>query len=156
VTNKKGGRKSMGEATYYTKILFKDEKTAEEKFSGIKEFFLEGTKAYEYWQANRGKKREDFWAEFTQKFPLTSEYLDSLSRKFIGEDNNNALAGILDFGDEDDVEDNLKLDGNEIRYHAEVWHFADWTGFMHYIKKKFNAKACKYISDEYVNPYDCL
>ena len=74
----------------------------------------------------------------------------------VGGDRSNSLAGELDFGTEEDVEDNLKLDGKTVKYHAYVWHGASWTGYVKYIKAVFGATRAGWVSDEYLDADKCI
>jgi hypothetical protein len=85
--------------------------------------------------------------------------------KKFGGDFNNELAGFLNFGCEDDienlefVEDYTDEDGTvvgELKYSAMVWHFADWDGFAHFLHREFGLKNVRWVSDEDVNPFDAL
>lgn len=145
----------MGEATYY----FKADNGNTEKLEKIKMFFLEGMKAEEYWQNNRDLetvgKREIFWEKFSKAFPLVTKYLDSLG--LYDRDCNNDLAGHLDFGyDKHSVDDFYLNPDGEIGYYAIVWHFAEWDGLMRFLESEFEVTNARWISDEYLNPFDLL
>ena len=147
----------MGEAVYSLLAEFPKPITDEQQ-KAIKNFFLEGSSAEEYWQNNRGipgheqKTKKEFWAEFKTKFPVVSEYLDSIG--CLGKDKSNGLANWLDFGTVDDIEDSLKFNGreaggSEMTYSAEVWHFASWEPLVNFLKTKFGASTAEYLSEEY-------
>ena len=147
----------MGEATYYMKGF----NCTEENFEKIKAFILEGTKAEDWWQEYRdceGRgKRDEFWKHFDKKFPTIVKYLKSINLH--GKDCNNDLAGYLDFGmfdSEEDIYDSVSLDGDEFRYHAYVWHFADWNGLAKFIQSEYGLRSIRWISDEYSDPFDSL
>jgi hypothetical protein len=142
----------MGEATYYMKARFVV--LNEEKKEEIKKFFIEGSRAEDFWQDNRGKEPSWFWKEFSEKFPEVTDYL--LSQDGIGNDCNNSLAGLLDFGDEDTIDSQMEFEGNIMRYSAYVWHFANWDPLCGFLIKRFGASICDWLSDEYVNYFDLL
>jgi hypothetical protein len=120
------------------------EKISEEQLSTIKKFFLEGTKAQDYWQKNRGKKPQEFWPGFREQFPTVCEYLGRSDG-----DCHNSLAGQLDFGFLGNIEHELGLArGNILSYSAEVWHMADWGPLAEFMKKKFGAKDVLTASEE--------
>jgi len=159
----------MGSCMYYLKVRDCKQDVVE----SIREFILEGCEAEIWWQDHRDyerikddpeKTRAKFWDQFTIKFPIISKYL-----KFIGKyggDCNNALAGCIDFGTDEDVEDHLDFtegdeDKNgvvhgELRYSAEVWHFADWGGFAEFLENEFGVRDARWISEEDMNPYDLI
>jgi hypothetical protein len=136
----------MGTAVYHLKVQF-PENISETKFEVLKAFFLEGSEAGDFWQSNRGKSPEQFWPEFEKKFPAISEYLKGLGK--YGKDCNNSLAGILDFGEKEDIENSLEYHDNLLTYHAEVWHFADWDPLVNFLKSHLGAVKTGWISDEY-------
>lgn len=160
----------MGEATYYMKVTFDSQEKAAKAIEGIASFFEEGMKAYNWWQAHRNLPQEEFWKGFGERFPQTSEYLKSFSRKnfgateleegapVFGGDNNNNLAGLLDFGsDDDDWREWCQNTRSAIlTYSATVWHFADWQPLANFIAKKFDADHVSWISDEDVSPFELL
>ena len=137
----------MGSATYYLKAKF-PKKITEKKFQAIRNFFIEGSKAADYWQSNRGKTPDQFWPDFEKQFPEVTTYLKGL--ELFGKDCNNALAGQIDFGEQEDIEDNMTYEGNLLTYHAEVWHFAQWDPILKYLKGRYGAVQTGYVSDEYV------
>lgn len=144
----------MGIATYY---MMADGCT-KEKLDKIKAFFSEGFKAELWWQNHRDYEREEkcnqFWTEFDHKFKTVSKYL-----KFIGKhdgDCNNDLAGYLDFGNEYDIEEHFECVGETLRYYAECWHFADWDPLMMFLEDEFELTNARWLSDEYINPFDLL
>jgi hypothetical protein len=144
----------MGEACYYIKGY----NCSKETFEKIKEFFLEGSKAEDWWQEHRGIDREgkrgEFWSEFEQNFPLVTKYMKF--RKLFGKDCNNDLAGELDFGTEEDIGDSMYLDEDEFRYSAVIWHCATWDGIANYLKKEFGLKNVRWISEEDANMFDLI
>lgn len=147
----------MGEATYYMKgYNCNDDAT----FERIWYFMREGSEAEDWWQDHRHyereKRRDRFWEEFDKKFPHVSDYLKFIKKH--GGDCSNDLAGYLDFGVWEDDQDNLKRgDGDEIRYNAYVWHFADWDGLCKYIEKTFGLTNVRWLSDEHTESlYDLL
>lgn len=144
----------MGEACYY----IKGDNCSKEMFEKIKEFFLEGSKAEDWWQKHRGMenfgKRKEFWEEFEKEFPEVSKFLKF--RKLFGKDCNNDLAGEVDFGCEESINENMYLSGDEFRYSAVVWHCATWDGIEGYLMKKFGLKNVRWISEEDANMFDML
>jgi hypothetical protein len=147
----------MGNAVYYTKIFFNNKEEASIEFSKIKEFFLEGSNAYEFWQENRSKEnyQEKFWQEFYYLFPIITKYLEE--NNLFGEDYNNSLAGELDFGSIDEIEQNMVQKEDIIQYCADVWHGATWNKIANFITKKYKVKKVKWITDEDIpnlDPFD--
>ena len=156
----------MGEATYYAKMYFENQAKAEEKLEDIRSFFYEGGKAHDYWQDNRSmKEKEHFWGQLEFKFPMVAEYLKSIvdephrmrnqGDKVWGTDHDNGLAGLLDFGEDNDIK-HMGSNGEYIYYCAMVWHFANWDPIMDFIQAKFGAVNCKWISDEHMEPFDLI
>lgn len=140
----------MGMARYYMKVKFRNQKAAEAALPKIAEFVEEGKKAETYWQSHRGQAHKDtFWAGFTEQFPTVTEMISDL----VGGDHNNALAGAIDFGDEDDVP---RMGDGCVLYTAYVWHFADWDRLGNFMVEKFNAEGAPWLSDEYMEPFDLL
>lgn len=157
----------MGSCVYYLKAYGCKESDVEK----IKSLLFELYEAENFWQDSRGIYEESkklpqdvFWSEFENKFPNVSKYLKFI-KKF-GKDSNNALAGYLDFGTDDDIEDSLYITSNytdksgvdygELRYSAEVWHMSDWTGFAKFLKKEFGLKRVNWVSEEDMNPFDLI
>lgn len=143
----------MGEATYYLKARFNSAGELSSKMGEIKDFFEQGCNAEDYWQTNRDKKPSEFWPTFKQEFPLIVEYLGD---KFVGGDCNNDLAGVLNFGSEEDVDHALRHEGAILYYSAYTWHFANWDKIANFLEKYFGAVATNWLSDEHLNPFDCL
>jgi len=145
----------MGEATYYFKAKFSSVEKAEEAFPAVQAFLLEGAKAHDYWQDHRDMEKEhrvEFWTEFKAKFPIVTKYLNG----HVDGDCNNELAGQLDFGEPEDVENHLQVEGREIWYHATVWHFAVWGALASFLVTEFGALHMNHLSDEYIEPFDLL
>jgi hypothetical protein len=158
----------MGECFYYLKAYG----CKKEEVEKIRNFILEGGEAEVWWQDHRDyerkvdpeKTREVFWKEFDVKFPMVSKYLKFIKKH--GGDCDNNLAGLIDFGTDEDVEDYFDFiddytddDGivyGELRYSANVWHFADWDGFAEFLQKEFGVKEVKWVSEEDMNPFDLL
>lgn len=141
----------MGEATYYMKARFASDKIARGKLAFISKFILEGQRAYEFWQKHRHEDPIQFWPTFKENFPEVSKYL--ASGDLLGGDVNNVLAGHLDFGGEDD---HATVQGDIIKFAATCWHFAEWDLFTTYIIERFGAFDCKWVSDEYLDPFECI
>lgn len=135
----------MGSAVYHLKARFETEVT-EEKLTEIRNFFLEASKAYEYWQGHRGEEPGQFWPTFIKDFPLMTEYLKD--NNLLEGNNNNGLAGSMDFGSEEEANDNLFRTEDLIKYHADVWHFSDWEPLCKFLKKKFEAFSAGWLSEE--------
>jgi hypothetical protein len=144
----------MGEATYYCKA----NGCTEEKITDIHSFFHEGAKAETYWQKRRDMEytgaREKFWDGFKIRFPIVMEYL-KFSKLAFG-DCNNDLAGKLDFGHDDEIDNSFSLRGDTMYYSAYVWHFADWNPLGKFLEHKFGLRNFRWLSDEYINPFDLL
>lgn len=153
----------MGEAVYYLKAR----NCTPEALENIRTFLLEAAEAEDWWQEHRDMERHNerdaFWSEFKQKFPLTSKYLHTVKAygrdtMLFGGDCDNDLAGYIDFGNDEAIEDDLDFDevDGELRYNAMVWHFAQWDGFAKFLKTEYGLKDVRWISDEYMNPFDVL
>ena len=143
----------MGEATYYMKVRNCDEKTYEE----IKALFKEGAKASDWWQEHRDvgqRNPAEFWNMFVKKFQRVAEYADF--HKMLKKDGNNEVAGKLDFGTVEDVEENMGFDGGTLSYYALVWHFADWQLFADFIQHKYPGTKVTWVSDEYLDPFETI
>jgi len=148
----------MNELTNYSKVAFKSVKEAKAKLEPIQSFYREGIKACNYWEGHRKKEPTEFWPEFKKQFPLVYKYLDLPKTKATVNnkcDCNNALAGRLDFGEEDTIE-MMCANGNQIWYSATVWYFADWTPLMKFIEKEFGAVATGWVSDEDIDYFDLI
>lgn len=156
----------MGEATYYMKIKFKTSRLAIDALPKIREFLHQGAQAHDYWQLNRYKYYDknhpkynettvdsnfQFWENLRNKFPIIYEYLSEMD---LSDDYNNALAGLLDFGDEESINRSIFVRKKYVLYSARVWHFADWSYIGKYICAHFGALDFKFISDEYLNPFN--
>jgi hypothetical protein len=142
----------MGEAIYYLKAQFKDGKAALKGAKRLRGLIEEDIAAYDFWQRNRGQKEpSEFWPEFKEKFPKVYRYLKMWQPKLVGGDCDNDLAGKLGLGNEGDAQ-NVVVEGNLVKYHAEVWHFSDWSGLVKYVKRVCLAQKAGYISDEYADP----
>jgi hypothetical protein len=147
----------MGEAVYYCKIYFESERAARTALPKVKKFFRQGIKAHNYWQAHRDGTTpiSQFWLDIDKKFPEVSNYLKH--DKLHGKDKNNELAGLLDFGSQDDLD---RLDvgkddsGWAIWYSAMVWHFADWDPMLTFAQKQYGATRYSWVSDEYAELFD--
>ena len=144
----------MGSCYYY----MKGNNCDESKFKKIVEFLHEGSKSEDWWQDHRdyerAGKRVEFWNEFKQNFPMVYKYLTMVGLN--DKDCDNELAGMIDFGDEEDVDHNVNLDGNEFKYCAYVWHFANWDGLCQFISGEFRMYNVRCVSEEDINPYDCI
>ena len=137
----------MGEATYYCKIFYRSPEEAKAALPKVAAYLSEGSKAHDFWQANRSRKPEDFWPGFEKNFPEVSNYLRWCM--IFGGDCNNSLAGMMSFGEEMDVVENLIAEGRVIKYSAEVWHFADWKPLFEFICKRTGGHSFKWLSDEW-------
>lgn len=142
----------MGSAYYYLKATF-PKSLKEKNKKALENFFLEIVKAGDWWQDNRDGK-DNFWTEFESQFSTTALYLKSIN--LFGKDYGNGLAGKLSFGAEEDIENNLFIEDDLLKYHAEVWHFAEWESLGNFLKSHFGALSFKYLSDEYIDCYDIL
>jgi hypothetical protein len=143
----------MGEAMYYMKA----EVATPENVKKIKSFFREVERSQDYWQKFRDMEdageRELFWQGFKSKFPKTYDYLTVAG--LADKDCNNELAGQIDFGSGDEI-DSMELRGETIYYRAYVWHFSQWDNLMRYLVFKFQLMNPRWLSDEYINPFDLL
>ena len=148
----------MGEAQYYLKAEGCD---TPEKLDSINAFIAEGQKAEDWWQNHRLcegtkpesplKDRGEFWVQFKARFPTVYEMLEGIH--LAEGDCNNALAGKIDFGAED--ERARGADGT-LYFDALVWHFADWNVLANFLEKKFELTEVRWLSDEYTDIYDLL
>jgi len=146
----------MGTAVFHLKARFETEVT-EEKLTEVRNFLIEASKAYDYWQANRGSTPGKFWPTFIKDYPLMTEFLKDNKR--LEGDCNNGLSGLMGFGEEEDAKENLtrvawRGEEDLITYHAEVWHFADWQPLCEFLKKKFGAVKAGWLSEEYAEEQD--
>ena len=135
----------MGECNYSIVARFRG-RLSDKKKQAIKKFFTEGIQAEEYWQKNRGETPDKFWPGF--RFPVVSEYLRTCAQiNVISGDCNNSLAGLLDFGSEEDLE-HLSLEGKQLAYEPLVWHMANWGPLADFMKLKFGAETVWIGSEE--------
>ena len=120
-------------------------------YDSIKEFMLQSAKLY----IDGDYSKIDALEPVKFEVVMANDY--PLVWKFIGETRMTSdWSNWIDIGTEGDIEDNLRIKGNYLYYHAEVWHFADWDNLTDYIVKEFGAEACDWVSDEYINPFDCI
>lgn len=145
----------MGSCYYFIKARFDN---AEQSLPKLRSFFEEGIKAEGWWQQHRGMEREgkraEFWQGFKTEFPQIYDYLTRT--KLADGDCNNQLAGQLDFGREDEL-DNLRMEEGVISHTTECWHFADWDPLADYLKQKFGATHVAWINEESVpSPMESL
>lgn len=155
----------MGEARYYTKIFFDTPQDAQKAFPKIQKFFKQGFKAYDFWQKRQEtENRDKLWDQIDKKFPEVGNYLRTVQYKNFntgefeiayGNDPDNALAGLLDFGDKNEIK-LMRVVDNAIWYSAYVWHFADWNPILNFIRKRYGALRTEWLSDEYIDPFDLL
>ena len=155
----------MGEARYYTKIFFDTPQDAQKAVPKIQKFFKQGFKAYDFWQKRQEtENRDKLWNQIDKKFPEVGNYLRTVQYKNFntgefeiayGNDPDNALAGLLDFGDKNEIE-LMRVVDNAIWYSAYVWHFADWNPILNFIRKRYGALRTEWLSDEYIDPFDLL
>lgn len=141
----------MGSAYYYMKVKFPSGSAALKAKPKIDKFFTEVSEAYDYWQDNRHGDPKPFWAGMKKKYPQTYDYLSNMG--LVGKDINNGLAGLLSFGKE---ADKLRVRGDEVWYMEDTWHFADWGPLRDYLMLRFKASDAKWISDEYIEPFDLI
>lgn len=139
----------MGQAIYYLKALFETEDKATEACFRMVDFVRQGQQAYEYWQRNRRLPADEFWTGFEKSFPAVFDYLGGERLA----DGNNSLAGMLDFGREDETPE---VQGREIWFSAYVWHCASWGLFEQWIYDHLHALDVVWNSDEHINPFDAL
>jgi len=139
----------MGEAIYYAKWKYTNKMLAKTALTKISSFLQETQEAYDFWQENRGNTPDEFWPKFKNKFPKCYNFLASFH--LAGGDCNNALAGTMSVGHEDCYIDEL-----EVRYSAEVWHFAEWSPFVQWLAIDTGAESYGYVSDEDANLFDCI
>jgi hypothetical protein len=121
--------------------------------TSVKMFFMEGAKAHDYWQKNRGsnKSQATFWLDFGKKFPAVSLYLKEIG--LFDKDKNNDLAGKLDFGEEEMIEE-MDVAEDYIYHCSMVWHFAEWDDIMNFVVKHYGAEEASWVSDEHVEHFE--
>ena len=71
-----------------------------------------------------------------------------------GKDNNNGLAGKLDFAYDEDTVDGMTMDsspiGDILHFDSgDIWHFSEWDHIMSFMESKFGAMKTAWNSDEY-------
>ena len=143
----------MGEARYYLKAKIPN---LSSKRDEIKEFFVEVYRAEEYFHENTGTVRESFWAEFAKMFPATCDLLKDVvynGKHVLGGDIS-VLYGLLCYSDTMSMDTDPLIDcaGDQLKYSAEVWHFADWDPIVPYLKRRWGATRAGWLSDEWVDP----
>lgn len=143
----------MGSANYYLKARFPVDVDKEKLYA----FFVEGEKAYNYWQNNREQPKETvvFWKEFTTQFPIVSKLISDL----VGGDKDNSLAGELSIIAPNHCNEYGWVNKNTsevLFYCAETWHFASWDRLCTFLCTEFHATSANWLSDEYVNLWDLL
>ena len=144
----------MGECVYYLKAKFATEEKARNAAEKLSEALAELDKAYDFWQKNRGKTPAEFWSNFEAEFPHAMAILKVTPGFELGGDCNNNLAGKLSYCE--NGEPQVEVFGKEIRYSAEVWHFADWDGLKNWIESALEAEAVTWASDEGIDPFDAI
>jgi len=149
----------MGEAVYsmvaeWPKAI--DEKTQK----AVRKFFLEGSRAEDWWQDHRDRTPEQFWPEFRKKFPTVTKYLarvkDYNNTAILDGDNNNGLAGNLDFGSAKDIVNQLRFKDRRMTYSAEIWHMATWKPLERFLRNKLGATTILWGSEEEGKNVDSL
>lgn len=174
----------MGQCQYALKARFPKGKL-KRVFPDIMTFWKQGQAAYEWWQNNRNRTegcykdgiltstymvhfkavKADFWREFQTQFPLIAEMLKRTKDEgfvdgdlknqalVMTHDPRNALATHINFGQSDDEPD---CSGDILCFTSEVSSTADWTGIANYLKKKYKAKAVKWVSEDDTSLSDFL
>ena len=175
----------MSECQYAIKARFSKGKL-KKVFADIKTFWKQGQDAREWWQNSRDategfydvdkKLRDDcmkefkqakaqFWTEFKQRYPLVAEMLAKVKSSghvngvwtdlslVMTHDPRNALAGVINFGSFDDEPEQV---GDVLVFSSEVSTSADWNGISNYLKKKYKAKAVKWVSEDDMSITDFL
>lgn len=142
----------MGEATYYMKARFPSEETAQQAAVKTIAFFQRVNLCADEWQKVR------HGGEAADK-ALREKYPDVFAGLKLGPPKEydaamNYLAGQLDAPP--DPEECVSVDGDEIRFWGTVWHFADWDGFVMWLKEECGAEVAAYVSDEYLDPFDSI
>ena len=160
----------MGEATYYLKARYESQEQAKAAVEKITTFRQQMDQAADFWQSQRHTEPEGFWPVFAATYPEVYAYLTKyatpsetlygdVSHPWVGSfDCNNSLAGLLDAGTLDDLE-SARVDGDDpylVKLYAMVWHFADWEPFAAWIEAETGAQIATWISDEYVDYFDCI
>ena len=101
-------------------------------------------KAYLFWQANRGREEEPFWAEFQAEFPVIYKFV----RDYVQPENsNNGLAGKISYVGNCERPGRATVSGRTLFYAATVWHMANWRPFCDWIKNELEAQAVWWIGD---------
>lgn len=150
----------MGSAIYSMEVRFPSPGALKAALPGIRAFIREGAKAEAWWHNNRtcekSGHRGEFWERFKNLFPNIYTYLQGSGHA--DGDCNTGLAGILDFGTPDEIEDYFDLyypDDEEpdesasvFAYEMEVWRLATWDYFGNHLKHQFGAVSFLWVSDE--------
>ena len=131
----------MAEADYFLSAIL-----PEMSYAPLLGFIEEGQLASTYWHNRRNEMPQDFWPTFRLTFPNVVEYLQLTSDVNVETgDCDNDLAGLLDFGDE---ENRYEYNNGVFTWRAHVWHFADWSPLEQFLTRRFGATAIEWRSDE--------
>jgi len=140
----------MGSCYYYLRASFKSPLTRKQSHN-IKSFLIEVSKAEDFWQDNRGTDPSVFWPKFNKLFPDASRYLVSQNINTTNGDCNNNIAGCLEAGWTNQIEDYvnaIQAGQTEVHYSAEVWHLCSWEPLAKWFKKEFGATKATWFSEE--------
>jgi hypothetical protein len=146
----------VGECNYYLKARFRD--AAAEARPRLAALLAEGERAHRYWQdARQGDEpatsADDFWVEFRERFPLTTNYLGELAGV---EDWDDGLVGHLgSLVDPEptrpDPSATLNQDDDLLLLQLNmIWHFSEMELLERYCFLELDALAVGSISDETV------
>jgi len=147
----------MGEAIYYMKAKWPSAKAANEVAPKVEEFLIRMAEAENRWQETRNGGTE---AEASRRVEFPDVYsalhLEIPTKGIFAGDYSNYCAGILSSPYGKDCYD-FEVEGDEIRFCGEVWHFADWGPLANALKETFGAISAGWLSDEYeVDYYDLI
>lgn len=175
----------MGECQYALKARFPKGKLRK-IFPDILTFWKQGQAARDWWQEHRDRTEEyydkdkriipaqmamfkevkaTFWNEFKARFPLVVEMLKGVrdhghtngvwsnSSLVLNHDPRNGLGGVINFGQSDDEPE---FSGDILCFSSEVSHSADWNPIAKFLKKKYKARAVKWVSEEDTSLSDFL
>jgi len=144
----------MGMATFYLKAEFRNEKDAKLGEKIGEEVLNELDKFGNMWESIRSNfdiPVKDRPKELLNNFPLIEELFNiPLSDDDLGLD---PLAGWNEINKENNF-DFFRRE-NILYLSNEVWHFAMWEGICD-LFKQLGAIKTGYLSDEYLDPFECI
>jgi hypothetical protein len=134
----------MGEAIYYLIAEFPNKNIMDIAIKILKPIFKQTIKCQDEWQKIRGTGNPIKNYEYLMdKYPLVNTFLD-IPKPKRDDISMNDIAGTLDINEDY----TLYTYNTRLELICEVWHFADWSGFVK-LMFKLGASYCNYYSDEY-------